>query len=122
MKGLSESVKPYIDIPGRLKFSTLVSEVMDDPRVNEENDDFRREVYEQRIGSLLNQFDFYSVGNDEYCHIALMTEEERDMKAASSEKTAKIYEEKAKRFRAGQSYINLKTMEIIFPEPVQANV
>ena len=106
LKGLSEFIRPYIATPGRLRLRDIVEEAINSKKIDEENDDFRHKVYSSDVSSLLNQADFYSVGDDVFVHIDCMTEDERARKAASAEKTAEIYANKAKTFR-GQMYMEI---------------
>lgn len=121
VKGLSSTVMPFLMSGGRVTIDTVLEYAMNSPLIDEEDEDFRTEVYKRDIKTIFTQNDFYSVGKGVFCHIDDMTEEERRNTATKLDSTGKRYIEKAEKIMDGQGFINPETMEIEFPEPIKIN-
>lgn len=121
MKGLSSTVMPFLMSGGRVTIDTVLNYALNSPFIDEEDEDFRIEVYKRDIKTIFTQNDFYSVGDGVFCHINDMTEEEKRSTATRLDNTGKSYIEKAEKIIDGQGFINPETMEIEFPEPIKIN-
>ena len=121
MKGLSSTVMPFLMSGGRVTIDTVLNYALNSPFIDEEDEDFRIEVYKRDIKTIFTQNDFYSVGDGVFCHINDMTEEEKRSTATRLDSTGKSYIEKAEKIIDGQGFINPETMEIEFPEPIKIN-
>ncbi len=114
MRGVTESIRPFIEYGGRVKLDALINHAMNDTLVDETGTDFRFETYRLQIVSALNSADFYSVGDGEYAHITAMTDKEREQK--SKEMFSRANSCRAAGEKIIQSRINLETGEIEWPE------
>lgn len=114
MRGITDSIRPFIEYGGRVKLDALINHAMNDASVDETGTDFRFETYRLQIVSALNCADFYSVGDGEYAHISAMTDKEREQK--SKEMFSRADSCRATGVKIIQSRINLETGEIEWPE------